>query len=40
MFGEPLLAHPAEIGAVHGTWHTHSWEDDDRDEHDNDAHDE
>src|SRR3954471_4608020 len=30
MFGEPLLAHPAEMSGVHPTWHAHSGEDDDR----------
>lgn len=40
MFGEPLLAHPAEIGGVDATWHPHPWDDDERDQPDNDADDE
>jgi hypothetical protein len=40
MFSEPLLAHPAEIGGVHATWHPHSGKDDDRDQHHGDADDE
>jgi hypothetical protein len=37
MFSEPLLAHPAKIGGVDATWHTHPGNDDDRDQHDDDA---
>src|SRR5512145_2202559 len=40
MFGEPLLAHAAEIGGVHATRHPHPREDADRDQHDADADDE
>ena len=40
MFSEPLLAHPAEIGGVHATWHPHPGDDADRDQHDSDADDE
>ena len=40
MFGEPLLAHPAEIGGVHATWHPHPRDDADRDQHDADPDDE
>jgi hypothetical protein len=40
VFGEPLLAHPAEIGGVHATWHPHPSDDDDRDQSDDDADDE
>ena len=32
MFGEPLLAHPAEIGGVHAAWQPHPGDDDDRDQ--------
>jgi len=39
MFSEPLLAHPAEVG-VDATWHTHSGNDDDCDEHHDEADDE
>jgi hypothetical protein len=34
MFSEPLLAHPAEIGGVHATQHSHPADDDGRDQHD------
>jgi len=37
MFGEPSLAHPAERGCVHATWHPHSWDDRGRDEDDDKA---
>jgi hypothetical protein len=37
MFGEPLLAHPTECASVHATWHPHSGEDHNRDQHDDDA---
>jgi hypothetical protein len=37
MFSEPLLAHPAEIGGVHATWHSYPADDDDRTQHDDDA---
>ena len=37
MFDEPLLAHPAETGGVYATWHPHSPDDADRDQHDDDA---
>lgn len=37
MFGEPLPAHPAEMGGVRATWHPHSVEDDDRDQRDDHA---
>lgn len=40
MFGEPLLAHPAEIGGVHATWHPHSRHDHDGDQHDDGGEDE
>ena len=40
MFGEPLIAHPAEIGGAHATWHPHPGDDDDRDQRDDDADDE
>lgn len=37
MFGEPLLAHPAERGGVHASRHPHSWDQHDRDQHDDDT---
>ena len=40
MFGEPLLAHPAEIGGVHATRHTHPENYDDRHQHHDEADDE
>ena len=40
MFSEPLLAHPAEIGGVHASWHPHTGDHDDRDQHHDDADDE
>jgi hypothetical protein len=40
MFGEPLLAYPAEIGGVDATWHTHSGNYDDPDQHHDEADDE
>ena len=40
MFGEPSLAHPAEIGSVHATRHPHSGEAADRDQRDDHADDE
>ena len=40
MFSAPLLAHPAEIGGVHATWHLHPGDDDDRDQRYDDADDE
>ena len=40
MFGEPLLAHPAEIDGAHATWHPHPGDDDDRDQRDDNADDE
>jgi len=40
VFGEPLLAHRAEIGGVHASWCQHSWDNHNRDQHDDDANDE
>ena len=40
MFSEPLLAHPAAIGGVDATWHTHSGNDDGRDQRHDEADDE
>ena len=40
MVGEPLLAHPAEMGGIYATWHPYSGKDDDRDQSDDDADDE
>ena len=40
MFGEPLLAHRAEIGGVHASGCQHSWDSHNRDQHDDDANDE
>src|SRR4030095_11126675 len=34
MFGQPSLAHPAEMGGVLATWHPHSWDHHGRDQHD------
>jgi hypothetical protein len=35
LFGEPLIAHPAPCARVHATWHPHSANDYNRDQHDN-----
>ena len=40
VFGEPSLAHRAEIGGVHATWHPYPRDDADRDQHRADADDE
>lgn len=37
MFGEPLLAHRAEIGGIHASWCQHSGDNHNRDQHDDDA---
>ena len=37
MLGEPLLAHPAEIGGVHSTRYPHPGDDDEGDQRDGDA---
>ena len=37
MFGEPLLAHPAERGGVHATRHSHSWDHHDPGQRDDDT---
>ena len=34
MFGEPFIAHPAACARVHATWHPHSGNDYNRDQHD------
>ena len=34
MFGEPLLAHPAERSGVHATWHPQFGDRHDRDQYD------
>ena len=39
MFGEPLLAHPAECASVDATWRPHSGDDDNRDRRDDCAED-
>ena len=35
LFGEPLIAHPAPCARVHATWHPHSANDYNRDQHNN-----
>ena len=40
MFSEPLLAHPAKIGGVRPTWHSHPGNDHDRDQRYDDPDDE
>jgi len=40
MFGQPLLAHPAERGGIRTANYPHSGDDDDRDRHDDEADDE
>jgi len=40
MFGEPSLAHPAEVGGVHAAWHPDPWDHRGRDQHDDDSDDE
>ena len=37
MFGEPLLAHPAERRGVQAARQPHSWDGHDRDQHDDDT---
>jgi hypothetical protein len=37
VFGEPLLAHPAELAGVNATWHPHPTDEAARDQDDTDA---